>query len=151
MTTVSNHPLCYGNMYADDISQVVTVASANVYYEVPGSLTGGSCSDFTFQSSKQLLCGRAGIYQVTYGISIASATNNEIVSAAVMIDTTEAHNTEGSAENINSGKPIYISGTGIITLAAGNVVKLCVQNETAAHNITVYHANLSIIRIGLEG
>lgn len=138
----------YGSMYADDISQAVTVASANVYYEVPGSLSGGACNGFTFQSSKELLAAYVGIYLVTFGLSLTSATNNENISAAVMVNTTEAHVTEGSAQCINSGKPVHISGSGVITLAVNDVVKLCVENEDAAHNITVYHANLSILRIG---
>lgn len=140
--------MIFGNMYADDISQSVTIAASGTYYEVPGSLTGGTCNGFTFQSSKQLLCADSGKYLATWGMSITSATNNENIAGAVMVNSTEQHNTEGSAQNINAGKPIHVSGSGVITLAANDVVKLCVENEDAAHNITVLHANLTLFRIG---
>lgn len=137
-----------GSMYADDISQAVTVASAGVYYEVPGSITGGTCNGFTFQSSKQLLAAVAGTYEVNWSMSITSANNNENIAGAAMVNSTEAHNTEGSAQCINAGKPVCVSGHGLIALAINDVVKFCVENEDAAHNITVLHANMSIKRIG---
>jgi hypothetical protein len=137
-----------GAMYADDITQAVTVSSANVYYEVPASMTGGHCSAaFTFQNSKELKCNIAGWYRVIWGMSITSATNNENISGAVMVNSTEAHSTEGSAQCINSSKPVHVGGAGAVQLAVNDVVKLCVQNEDAAHNITVYHANMSLLRM----
>lgn len=145
---ISLNSMIYGGMYADDISQAVTVASAGVYYEVPGSITGGICNGFTFQSSKQLLATVAGTYEVNWSMSITSANNNENIAGAAMVNSTEAHNTEGSAQCINAGKPISVSGHGIIALAVNDVVKFCVENEDAAHNITVLHANMSITRIG---
>jgi hypothetical protein len=145
---VSAPLIANGAMYADDITQAVTISSANVYYEVPGSMTGGHCSAaFTFQNSKELLCNVAGWYRVIWGMSITSATNNENISGAIMVNSTEVHSTEGSAQCINSSKPIHVSGTGAVQLAVNDVVKLAVQNEDAAHNITVYHANMSLLRI----
>lgn len=138
----------YGSMYADDASIAVTIGASGAYNEVPSGLSnGGSSSDFTFQSAKQLLCNTAGKYIVTWSMSITSSNNNEVISGTVMINSTHVSTIEGSAENINGGKPVCVSGSGIITLAINDVVKLCVENETAAHDITVTHATLSLFRV----
>jgi len=140
------HP--YGSMYGDDIAQVVTVAAPNVYYPVPGSLLTGQCSaDFTFQNSKELRCNTPGTYKINFGMSLGSTNNNEDLSGAAMINTTEVHQSEGSAQAVNGSKPVHVSGSAFVTLVDGDLVRLCVQNEDAAHNITVYHANLTIVEV----
>lgn len=136
----------YGSMYADDISQGVGVASANVYYAVTGSMTGGLCSSaFTFQNSHELRCNIAGTYLVVWGMSMGTTTANEDISGAAMINSTEVHQSEGSGQVLNGAKPIHISGQAIISLNGGDRVRFCVQNEDGAHNITVYHANMTLI------
>lgn len=147
MTTSVTNTNLYGSMYADDISQVVTIASASVYYEVPGSLSAGACNGFTFQSSKQLLCTLAGLYKIDFSLSITSATNNERIDGAIMINSTEVHASESAGECINAGKMVCVAGHAIVQLAVNDVVKLCVENDTAAHNITVSHANLTVVRV----
>lgn len=137
----------YGSMWGDDITQAVTIASANVGVEVGGSLTAGKCSGFTFQSSKELVCQVPGEYQVSWGMSLGSTNNNENISGGIMVNAAEQHQTEGSAQAINGSKPTHVSGCGSVTLALNDVVKFYVENETAAHNITVYHASLFIKRI----
>lgn len=135
----------YGAMYADDISLTVAVAAPDVYYPILSSLLGSLCSsDFTFQNSRELRCNRAGTYVINWGMSITSSNNNENISGAAMINNTEVHTSEGSAQCINFSKPVHVSGSGIVSLIVGDLVRLCVQNEDAAHNVTVYHANLTI-------
>lgn len=148
-TDVLIDSLIYGSMYADDITQSVTIGSAGAYVKVPGSMTAGTCNGFTLASSRELTCTVAGTYLVNWGMSLSPSSNNEKVSGAAMVNTTEAHQTEGSAECINTGKPVHVSGSGFVTLAVNDVVALCVENEDAAHDITVYHANLTLVRVGV--
>jgi hypothetical protein len=137
-----------GSMYADDASIAVTIVASGNYYALGSGLSdGGSSDDFTFQNSRELLCNTEGLYLGIWSMSMSSATNNEIVAGTMMIGTTHVSTTEGSAECINSGKPVCVSGAGLLDLAVNDVVKLCVENETAAHNITITHANLFIIKI----
>jgi hypothetical protein len=138
----------YGSMYADDIAQSVTIGSAGAYVKVPGSMTVGACNGFTLASSRELTCAVAGTYLAHWSMSLESTNNNEELAGAIMINTSEVDSTENMAECINGSKPVGVSGTGILTLAVNDVVALCVENETAAHNITVTHANLTLVRIG---
>ena len=139
--------LIYGSMYADDINQAVVVSATGTYYEVPGSITGGTCNGFTFQSSKQLLCTIAGKYLVTWSMSL-DAGNNDHIAGAVMVNSTVAANTENAAHTPGAGDQVPVGGSGIITLAVNDVVKFCVENESDTDDINVTHATLSILRVG---
>lgn len=137
-----------GSMYADDISQTETVGAANTEVKVSGGLTGGTVNGFTFQNNRELLCSVAGKYEVMWGMSVSSGTNNENLSGGVVINTvTWQHNTEGSSNQNNSNNAVHIGGCGWITLAVNDTVGLFVENESAAHNITVRHANLVVKRV----
>lgn len=138
----------YGSMYADDVTQTVTISATATYYEVPGSLSdGGSSASFTFQSSKQLLCNTAGTYRVTWGMTLQCASANQEVTGAVMVNTTAKTNTEGATKLTTGNNNKLVAGTGIITLAVNDVVKLCVENETGTNDIIVTHATLSLSKL----
>lgn len=135
----------YGNAYANSISQVVTVASAAVFYQVPGSLTTGPVNNFTFTGGNGLRANVAGLYFVSFSMSLLSGTANETLQGCLMVNGTAVPNigtseTEASVAN----HPGCVSASGIITLALNDIVSLAVMNETAAHNITVTQASLTI-------
>jgi len=141
--------LIYGSMYMDDGTQAVTATLANTYYEVGGGMTGSLTNGMTFQNSKELLVSVSGTYQVDWSISLSNNNSDQTIAAAVMVNSTEKHSTENATRAKENGVTYSLGGTGIIALAVNDVVKLCVENETAAGStITVDHANLSIVRIG---
>lgn len=141
--------MIFGSMYADDIAQTVTVGAANTEVKVTAGISGGTCNGFTFQNSRELKCADSGSYEVVWGMSLSSGTNNENLSGGVVINTvTWQHNTEGSCNQNNSNNAIHVGGAGVITLAANDTVGLFVENESAGHDITVRHANLVVKRIG---
>lgn len=147
--TVQINSLPYGSMYVDDASISITVGAANTEVKITTGLTGGTCHQFTFQNNSELLCAIAGKYKVDWGMSVSSGTNNENLSGGVVINTaTWQHNTEGSSNQNNSNNAVHIGGSGIITLAVNDTVGLFVENESAAHDMTVRHANLSLVRVG---
>ena len=141
--------LIYGSMYMDDGAQAVTATLANTYYEVGGGMTGSLTNGTTFQNSKELLVTVAGTYEVNWSIALSNNNSDQTVAAAVMVNSTEKHTTENATRTKENGVTYSMGGTGIIALAVNDVVKLCVENETAAGStITVDHANLKIVRIG---
>jgi hypothetical protein len=141
-------PVEYAQMWADDVAQVVTVASAGVVYAVGGGLTGGLHSAaFSFENARELRCTTPGRYQVTWSMSVRPGSNGDTVAGTVMINSTGLHTCEGSAYFQNAGRPLCLSGTGLIDLVMNDVVKLAVENETSASNITIDHANLVILRV----
>ena len=141
--------LIYGSMYMDDGAQAVTATLANAYYEVGGGMTGSLTNGTTFQNSKELLISVAGTYEVDWSIALSNNNSDQTIAAAVMVNSTEKHTTENATRAKENGVTYSLGGTGIIALAVNDVVKLCVENETAAGStITVNHANLKIVRIG---
>lgn len=144
----SGSGLCYGSMYGDDINVTITISASSTYYELGSGLTGGSCNNFTFQNSKELKCLVAGNYKVDWAMSLECASAGQYVEGAVMINSTAQSNTIGAAELITANKKVCVGGTGIITLAVNDVVKLCVENETGTNNIICDHATLALVQVG---
>lgn len=138
----------YGSMWGDDIAQVVTVASATVVYAVGGGLSTGLCNGMTFQNARELLCVFPGKYACSWSMSLRPASNGDQVGGSVMVNATQNHTLEGSAYFQVASHPLCVSGHGVLTLAAGDVVKLAVENETSASNITVDHASLVLTSVG---
>lgn len=139
----------YGSIYGDDISQSVTISASGVYYRVGGSLSAGMLYQFTFQNSREVVCGIAGTYRVVWGMSVQCASANQEISGAAMVNGTEVHQAETSQNATTANKPVHISGTGLIALDVGDVVALCVENETGTASLVVTHANLTLVRAGL--
>lgn len=141
--------LSYGSMYADESSITVSVAATNTYYRVDSGLSdGGSSAAFTFQNTKELKCIEAGTYMVHYSMSINCATNSQDLSGAVMVNSTAQLNTTSHQFNgSGASKNTVVTGHGIISLVANDLVRLSVANHTAIHDIVVEHANLTIFRV----
>ena len=117
--------------------------------EVGGGMTGSLTNGTTFQNSKELLISVAGTYEVDWSIALSNNNSDQTIAAAVMVNSIEKHTTENATRAKEIGVTYSLGGTGIIALAVNDVVKLCVENETAAGStITVNHANLKIVRIG---
>lgn len=144
--TIINN-MVYGSMYGDNITQSVTISAVDTHYEVGGSMSGGTCNGFTFQNSKELKALVAGKYKVDYSISVTTASANQEIETSVMINSTAQTVCTAHSENITANKPINLGGTGILTLAVNDVVKFCVANHTATNNVTVNHANITLLRV----
>lgn len=138
--------LPYGAMYGDDVTITITVSEAEVYYAMGAGLTTGSVNNFTFADST-LTAAIAGKYFVTWGATLKCATAAQKVSMAVMVNSTAKPDTEGSIRLTTANDEKHVGGTGIITLAVNDVVKLCVENETGTNDVIVTHANLALFRV----
>jgi hypothetical protein len=144
----------YGSMYADNISQSVTISVADTPVQVGGGLTGGLTNNFTFQNSRELKCLVAGKYVVNWAMSVQSATASQEIEGGIMVGGTAQPNGNSHTETGNAGgsRPDTICGTAILNLAANDLVSLYVANHTAVHNIVVVHASLTIASVvGLKG
>jgi len=138
----------YGSMYIDNGSVARTIAATNTYYEVASGFTGGSCSQFTFQNSKELKCNRAGNYLVTWQMSrsvpgILQEIEGGVFKNGIIQINTTAHNQSTAASTQQS-----FSGSGVLTLAVNDLVSLAVNNNTSTNTVTISHANISITKIG---
>jgi len=137
----------YGAMYADDVSHLVVVAAASVYYPITGSLSAGLTHGVTFQSASQLLISYPGTYLINWAMSLA-AGNNDHLEGAIMVNSTVSGAGETAAHTPGPGDQIAVSGTAILALSAGDIVRLCVENESDADDITLAHASMTVVLIG---
>ena len=137
----------YGAMYADDVTQLVVVASTGVYYPVTASLSTGLTHGVTFQSASQLLISYPGTYLINWAMSL-SAGNNDHIEGAIMINSTVSGAGETAAHTPGPGDQVAVSGTAILALAAGDIVRFCVENESDADDITMSHASMTVVLVG---
>lgn len=140
--------MIFGGMYADNISQSVTISATDTHYEVGGSISGGNTNHMTFQNSKELKILDAGTYLITYSISVQCANANQEIETSIMVNSTASARLSAHTNITTANQPRVLSGTNPISLTVNDVVKFCVANHTATNNIVVSHANMSIVRIG---
>ena len=137
----------YGSMSGDNINTTIAISDSAVYYPVTG-LSTGAVNGFTYATSV-LTAVYAGKYKVDWSISfhIASGAGKNI-EGEVMINTTAQDNTSAH-RLIGTGTDTgNMGGTGIITLAVDDTVKLSVKNTTDTVDVVVDHANISLVRVG---
>lgn len=136
----------YGSISADDASVAVVVAAAGVYYAVNSGFTAGPLRGMTFQLAK-LRCDVAGTYLINWSMSL-SAGNNDHLEGTFMVNGTANEAGSNAAHTPGPGDEIAVSGSTILALAAGDLVQLCVENETDADDITMTHATMTVVLIG---
>lgn len=138
----------YGSMWANNISQTVVIAVANTYYAVNAGLTAGLMTiAFNFVNNSTLQCETLGTYLVNYATSLNCAFVNQDIEAGVMINSVIQPNTTNHHSTSAVSKDIMVAGTGIIELEEGDLVQLAVNNNTAIHDITVEHMNMTLVKI----
>ena len=143
--------LHYGEMYADNISQAVTISATNTPVQVSAGLSGGTQNGFTFQNARELKASVAGQYLITWSMSVSCPTaNNQEVEGGVMVNAAYKSNGTSHAEVGSSGsnRPDVVAGTCIQTLAINDLVSLGVVEQTSIANLQIQHASLTIFRVG---
>jgi hypothetical protein len=137
----------YGGMYADDITEVIDVINSGQYYPMTANMSTGLVSGFTFQNSCELKCLIAGNYNINWGMSLSSGNNKHLEGAVMVNGTAVAGAGKGSAHTPGAGDEVHVTGSGGITLAVNDVIKLCVENETDTTDITVHSASLFLSKL----
>lgn len=141
----------YGNMYIYNLgsgTKTVTVAATDTWYQIDSGVTNGITDGFTFQNARELVCTVAGIYKISWSLGLACPANNQQVEATVMINAV-AQTRFAAHDNLpNLGSAEACGGSGIASLAVGDIVSLAVLNHTAIQNITIDHLTCTITRVG---
>jgi len=138
----------YGSMYINNGSVVRTIAATNTYYEIASGFTGGLCSQFTFQNSKELLCSKAGTYLVDWQMSRSVPGALQEIEGGAMLNGTILVNTTSHTQSVTAGTQQSFGGSGIVVLAVNDLVSLAVNNNTSTNSVTISHANISITKLG---
>ena len=124
-----------------------SIASANVWVEIPSGFVTGQVHNVTFGGAHYLQVTRAGRYDAVMSCTLRSA-NNEIIGAAVAVNgvaQTAGHGhatVPGTNDNTSVSQPI------ILDLAANDQVSVAVVNHGSATNLDVLHCSLRLVQIG---
>lgn len=137
----------YGEMYMYNGAISVTVSATNTWYKVASGFSGGVNKNFTFQSSSELKCTKAGTYTVQWSISPEISSANQDTEYAVAVNGTAQTKTAAHLHFQNTNSELCAASGGILTLAVDDVLSLVLQNNTSTTNVTVQHANLTAVRI----
>lgn len=147
-TAVRVNSMAYGSMYAHNVTSVLDITVADTTVQMAADLTGGSCNGFTFQNNSELKCLVAGKYKIDWTASVQCGTANVEVEGMIGIGAVDQDATSGHTETVSAGKSMAISGTGIITLAVNDLVRIGFQNHTGTQDITVEHVGVTLFRVG---
>ena len=138
-----------GSMYQTNTSTTVTVSVTDTWYEITTGWTdGGNGNDTTFQNSHEILIATAGVYWVAWHIAVTVGTAAQNVEAAITVNGTADTSVSNHCYVANTTVDEPISGQGLVSLSASDVVALAVRNRTGANNITVEHAGLTLFCVG---
>lgn len=125
---------------------VNTITSATVY-EVTATYTATDTG--TMDQASVLTCGAGsgGVYEIIWWASATSATNNEtfdyqLFKGATGITGTKVRRKFGTAADFGS-----FGGGGVVPLADGDKLSLCLVNTDTAGNLTIRNLTLVAIRL----
>lgn len=135
-----------GEVYLVGGSSTVTFAGTNTWTKVSlftaNGVSGGATPDHT---SDSVTIVAAGTYLVGFSVSYSGTSTDEL-KFTIRNNSTNQDNLQ--AELVNSGTGTQeINKTGLLTLAANDVLTLYVNNVAATNAITVKTANLWVAQI----
>lgn len=145
----SGSGLPYGSMYADDISETVTVSASGTWYEVNGgNMTTGQNNLTSLDSAYRIQVTTAGKYKIDWSMVVETAAAAQYIEGSVCVNATANVQAVNATETATASKQYSIGGTAILSLAANDYVSLCVDNETSTQDVIITHANLSLVMVG---
>jgi len=137
----------YGEMYANNAGTTITISAIDTWYAISSGFTGGTNVNFTFQNNHELVATNAGVYRIWYSLSVEGTAANQDYEFGVTVNNTIQNNTISHFQVQTANSEVCVSGGGILTLAANDIVRLAVRNRTATNNIKLEHSSCTLLRI----
>ncbi len=146
-TTLHKHEEVYGEMYVTNTTITVTVSASNTAYEVDNGLTGGELSGITFPSDYYLQVPSDGKYHIFWSMSIDTSFVLDEAEGGIMLNGTASEKGTGHTTVQAGNSAGCISGSLILACSTNDTISLYVRNHTAARDITVEHASVTIRKL----
>lgn len=135
----------YGQMYINS-NTTITVAATDTWYEVTSNLLAGVISGAKF-NSHFIEIAQTGAYMININVALNTASASQEVAATVMVNGTASETGHAHSTIVAANKSSTTSSVTILNLTAGDEISLAVENHTAATNIVVEHAQISILKL----
>ena len=141
----------YGGIYQYSNTTAITIASSEVYYTVTNWDANSSDSNLTTPTfgSDYIQVTNAGVYFVSVSLAFQGTNNDDICFAIYSDDGAtkeESLHLTATVQAAGDWTPVSISG--LVRLAAGEKIYLKVENKTAANNILIDDANMTLFQVG---
>ena len=140
-------PFHYADMHCFNASIAVSVSATNTWYPIASGLNSSDSLGITFDGSHTLTIAQQGVYKLTLSCSVECNAKNQVLSFTYAINGTASPKVESVCEQVAANNPVSLSCTDIAKFAAGDVITLVLENNTAVNNLTVLCCTLTIIRI----
>jgi len=141
----------YGEIYGHDVADDLTTASVSTWYQIVSFAVNGESNGCTpDHTNDHITVHTAGTYQVHYSVSAHGHQSHDYdIHVARNNNATDFDETATHFSTPTAGRVISMSGSGILTLAAGDTIELWILRSSAGSNIDVTfdHINLNITRI----
>ena len=146
---VSDPPtILFGNMAQHAQSTTVIITTQSTWTDIDSGYTDGNGTAFVFQNSKELKCVEPADYMLNWNISLQLVQINNInivggVSINGTVKTlTTAHGRIGAGNDL-----INVSGTGVLTIAIDDLIRLTLINLDSTEDFTVEHAAITLFKL----
>lgn len=138
-----------GSMYTDT-SFTVAVASSGVWYEadtVATNFTSAILKNVT-QSDHYMVAVTAGYYEVNACASLGTGAAGDKVAMTTAVNGTATSYGHGHTTIANASSTSQVCIVTMLNLAANDQVSMVVQNHSAARNIDIDHAQMTMTYLG---
>ena len=142
-------PDSYAQIYIDATpGPALALTTAGTFYQVITYTSGEVFANTVNGGAGTITVGAdsAGVYSVQYSVSYTSS-NQEIYHFSVFVGAVQHNQCSLEDKAANASDVTNVSSSGIISLAAGDVVSLRVSAENNTRTITTNHVSLMIHRI----
>ena len=141
---LENNP--HAHAYADNISQLITIASSGVPVDLIG-MTSDHSSGFIFAGTKEFTCLVPGHYMIVYSIAFDAASNNQHIESAIAKNDVWQSTATMHQITATANDTLGMSGNLLLELLLNDIVKLQIQNLSSGADITLRHVNWTIVRV----
>ena len=137
----------YGNLYQDNASTLISIASSGVNYIVTGFTACPHLRGLSSSGTSAMTCNNPGLYYITWNLSFKAQSNNQGIEGSIGIN--QVRQSEGAAHIVptTANQELEIAGSGCLRMARNDYIHLFVKNHDGTGDVTVEHANLTIVKI----
>jgi len=143
LSDLDNKWPAYGAMTAFDVAFTIVVSASNTWTAIASSLTSGLLYRFNFQNNSELLCGESGVYKIDWNLALDALNANDNIEGGILINGTIQTGFVSHLKFANANSTSAMGAAGIVSLNAGDVVKLAINNNTAANSAVMQHASVT--------
>jgi hypothetical protein len=140
----------YGFGFYQDNTTQTTISTINTWFGVNNNFTAGDSNGVTTSTNTLVLgTGRSGVYEITLCGTIAFVTGTNSYQLGISINNTVPADGRIAGNTLNATfSRANVTVKAIVTLTAGDNIRIAARNITSGSNVIVRNAQLFLRKIG---